>query len=125
MTANPMAWDGPLTQWYTFISYVKQKFFPCILVTFTFLLFCEENGTSSKLSSSNGDYARKCFIALWRDEEGTRSGCGFTDETTPSYQCNLGPDGRRRDADEWPDLCSGAVEFVAIREIPGSCESDP
>ncbi|PWA65460.1 Gelsolin domain-containing protein [Artemisia annua] len=41
---------------------------------------------------------------------------GFIDETTPDYQCNLGPDGMRRDADEWPDLCSRAVEFVAIRE---------
>nr|GFA85602.1 3-ketoacyl-CoA thiolase 2, peroxisomal [Tanacetum cinerariifolium] len=33
----------------------------------------EDNGTSSRLSSSNGDY-RKCFTALWRDEEGTRLG---------------------------------------------------
>uniref|UniRef100_A0A6N2MHX3 Uncharacterized protein n=1 Tax=Salix viminalis TaxID=40686 RepID=A0A6N2MHX3_SALVM len=36
---------------------------------------------------------------------------------TPSdYQCNLGPDGRRRDADERPKLCRGTVKFVASKE---------
>ncbi|XP_044499274.1 protein transport protein Sec24-like At4g32640 isoform X2 [Mangifera indica] len=42
--------------------------------------------------------------------------CGFTDETPPDYHCNLGPDGRRRDADERPELCLGTVEFVATKE---------
>ncbi|KAJ4841124.1 hypothetical protein Tsubulata_003768 [Turnera subulata] len=42
--------------------------------------------------------------------------CGFTDETPREYHCNLGPDGRRRDADERPELCRGTVEFVATRE---------
>lgn len=42
---------------------------------------------------------------------------GFTDETPRDYHCNLGPDGRRRDADERPELCRGAVEFVATKEF--------
>uniref|UniRef100_A0A1D1Z3K7 Protein transport protein Sec24-like At4g32640 n=1 Tax=Anthurium amnicola TaxID=1678845 RepID=A0A1D1Z3K7_9ARAE len=42
--------------------------------------------------------------------------CGFTDETPRDYCCNLGPDGRRRDADERPELCRGTVEFVATKE---------
>ncbi|CAI9754037.1 unnamed protein product [Fraxinus pennsylvanica] len=42
--------------------------------------------------------------------------CGFTDETPSDYHCNLGPDGRRRDADERPELCRGTVEFVATKE---------
>ncbi|XP_042494536.1 protein transport protein Sec24-like At4g32640 isoform X2 [Macadamia integrifolia] len=42
--------------------------------------------------------------------------CGFTDETPREYHCNLGPDGRRRDADERPELCRGTVEFVAPKE---------
>ncbi|PPS06533.1 hypothetical protein GOBAR_AA14116 [Gossypium barbadense] len=46
--------------------------------------------------------------------------CGFTDETPRDYHCNLGPDGRRRDADERPELCRGAVEFVASKEYMGS-----
>ncbi|WOL01376.1 protein transport protein Sec24-like [Canna indica] len=42
--------------------------------------------------------------------------CGFTNETPRDYYCNLGPDGRRRDADERPELCRGTVEFIATRE---------
>ncbi|XP_052179590.1 protein transport protein Sec24-like At4g32640 [Diospyros lotus] len=42
--------------------------------------------------------------------------CGFTDETPRDYHCNLGPDGKRRDADERPELCRGTVEFVATKE---------
>ncbi|TYI28599.1 hypothetical protein ES332_A05G255600v1 [Gossypium tomentosum] len=42
--------------------------------------------------------------------------CGFTDDTPRDYHCNLGPDGRRRDADERPELCRGTVEFVASKE---------
>ncbi|CAN8327041.1 unnamed protein product [Cochlearia groenlandica] len=42
--------------------------------------------------------------------------CGYTDETPREYQCNVGPDGRRRDADERPELCRGTVEFVATKE---------
>lgn len=41
---------------------------------------------------------------------------GYTDETPQDYHCNLGPDGRRRDADERPELCQGTVEFVATKE---------
>ncbi|GJX39803.1 3-ketoacyl-CoA thiolase 2, peroxisomal [Tanacetum coccineum] len=41
----------------------------------------EDHGTSSRFSSSNGGYVRKCFIALWRNEEGTRSGCGELNRT--------------------------------------------
>lgn len=41
---------------------------------------------------------------------------GFTDETPRDYQCNLGPDGRRRDADERPELCRGTVEFIASKD---------
>ncbi|MCD7454105.1 hypothetical protein HAX54_023467 [Datura stramonium] len=43
--------------------------------------------------------------------------CRHTDETPRDYQCNLGPDGRRRDADERPELCRGTVEFVATQGI--------
>ncbi|KAL8153605.1 hypothetical protein V2J09_011365 [Rumex salicifolius] len=43
--------------------------------------------------------------------------CGCTDETPRDYHCNLGPDGRRRDADERPELCRGTVEFVATKEF--------
>jgi protein transport protein SEC24 len=42
--------------------------------------------------------------------------CGYTDETPRDYHCNLGPDGRRRDVDERPELCRGTVEFVATKE---------
>ncbi|KAL2612677.1 hypothetical protein R1flu_024369 [Riccia fluitans] len=42
--------------------------------------------------------------------------CGFTNETPRDYHCNLGPDGRRRDADERPELSRGTVEFVASPE---------
>jgi protein transport protein SEC24 len=31
--------------------------------------------------------------------------------------CNLGPDGRRRDADDRPELCRGTVEFIASKEF--------
>jgi protein transport protein SEC24 len=43
--------------------------------------------------------------------------CGFSDETPRDYHCNLGPDGRRRDADEKPELSRGTVEFVATKEF--------
>lgn len=42
---------------------------------------------------------------------------GSNNETRRSYHCNLGPDGRRRDVDERPELCRGAVEFVATKEF--------
>ncbi len=41
---------------------------------------------------------------------------GHTSETPPAYQCNLGPDGRRRDVDSRPELSRGTVEFVAPQE---------
>nr|GEY90542.1 3-ketoacyl-CoA thiolase 2, peroxisomal [Tanacetum cinerariifolium] len=34
----------------------------------------EDNGRSSRLSSSNGGYIRKCFTTPWHDEEGIRPG---------------------------------------------------
>lgn len=43
--------------------------------------------------------------------------CGFSNDTPREYLCNLGPDGRRRDADERPELCRGTVEFVASKEF--------
>jgi protein transport protein SEC24 len=43
--------------------------------------------------------------------------CGFSNDTPREYFCNLGPDGRRRDADERPELCRGSVEFVATKEF--------
>ncbi|KAJ7297452.1 hypothetical protein O6H91_Y056200 [Diphasiastrum complanatum] len=43
--------------------------------------------------------------------------CGFANETPREYHCNLGPDGRRRDADERPELSRGTVEFVASKEF--------
>ncbi|KAL5715392.1 Protein transport protein Sec24C [Ranunculus cassubicifolius] len=43
--------------------------------------------------------------------------CGFSDETPRDYHSNLGPDGRRRDADQRPELCRGTVEFVATKEF--------
>ncbi|KAG4112678.1 hypothetical protein ERO13_D13G176500v2 [Gossypium hirsutum] len=42
--------------------------------------------------------------------------CGCVGSTPHEYQCNLGPDGRRRDADERPELCRGTVEFVATKD---------
>ncbi|CAI7807557.1 unnamed protein product, partial [Closterium sp. NIES-53] len=41
---------------------------------------------------------------------------GVSNETPREYVCNLGPDGRRRDADERPELMHGSVEFVAPKE---------
>ncbi|KAL6875599.1 hypothetical protein ACP4OV_013112 [Aristida adscensionis] len=43
--------------------------------------------------------------------------CGFRNDTPREYMCNLGPDGRRRDADDRPELCRGTVEFVATKEF--------
>ncbi|XP_006663994.3 protein transport protein Sec24-like CEF [Oryza brachyantha] len=43
--------------------------------------------------------------------------CGFSNDTPREYLCNLGPDGRRRDADERPELCRGTVEFIATKEF--------
>ncbi|KAI0523034.1 hypothetical protein KFK09_005424 [Dendrobium nobile] len=42
--------------------------------------------------------------------------CGYSNETPRDYYMNLGPDGRRRDAEERPELCRGTVEFVATKE---------
>ena len=33
------------------------------------------------------------------------------------YVENVGPDGRRRDADQRPELCRGSVEFVATQQF--------
>lgn len=42
---------------------------------------------------------------------------GFRNDTPRDYMCNLGPDGRRRDADDRPELSRGTVEFVATKEF--------
>ena len=39
--------------------------------------------------------------------------CNAVTQVPPEYQENIAPDGRRRDADERPELCRGSVEFVA------------
>ncbi|VAI14809.1 unnamed protein product [Triticum turgidum subsp. durum] len=41
----------------------------------------------------------------------------FSNDTPREYLCNLGPDGRRRDADDRPELCRGTVEFIATKEF--------
>ncbi|KAJ3671893.1 hypothetical protein LUZ60_007972 [Juncus effusus] len=43
--------------------------------------------------------------------------CGFSNDTPRDYICNLAGDGRRRDADERPELCRGTVDFVATKEF--------
>lgn len=42
---------------------------------------------------------------------------GHANETPRDYHCNLGPDGRRRDVEDRPELCRGTVEFVATKEF--------
>lgn len=42
--------------------------------------------------------------------------CGHSNNTPDQYFCHLGPDGRRRDADERPELCQGSVEYVATQD---------
>lgn len=42
--------------------------------------------------------------------------CSATTPCPPAYFCHLGPDGRRRDAEERPELCRGSVEIVATSE---------
>ncbi|GFR39599.1 hypothetical protein Agub_g59 [Astrephomene gubernaculifera] len=42
--------------------------------------------------------------------------CGLSNTTPDYYFCHLGPDGRRRDADERPELCRGTVEYLASKE---------
>ncbi|KAM7280123.1 hypothetical protein ACFE04_007257 [Oxalis oulophora] len=60
------------------------------------------------------DQGRRFICNLCGECKSAKS--GFADETPRDYLCNLGPDGRRRDADERPELCKGTVEFVATRE---------
>lgn len=42
--------------------------------------------------------------------------CGLDNATPDHYFGHLGPDGRRRDADERPELCKGTVEYLAPKE---------
>jgi len=42
--------------------------------------------------------------------------CAFVNECPREYMCNLGPDGRRQDCLERPELCKGSVEYVAPEE---------
>eukprot|EP00198_Chlamydomonas_reinhardtii_P000301 XP_001689636.1 COP-II coat subunit [Chlamydomonas reinhardtii] len=42
--------------------------------------------------------------------------CGLSNNTPDHYFCHLSPDGRRRDADERPELCRGTVEYLASKE---------
>lgn len=39
--------------------------------------------------------------------------CGTVTQTPHDYVENVGPDGRRRDADSRPELSCGSYEFVA------------
>ena len=43
--------------------------------------------------------------------------CGLENAVPPEYQDPVGSDGRRRDADERPELCRGSVEFVATPDM--------
>lgn len=62
-------------------------------------------------------YSALCiFMQKWWSYNVCHSSAGFTDDTPRDYHCNLGPDGRRRDADDRPELCRGTVEFVASKE---------
>lgn len=54
----------------------------------------------------------------WIDN-GNKFVCCFCNQSTPTppdYYCHLGPDGRRRDAMERPELCRGTVEILASKE---------
>ncbi|MEW5312483.1 MAG: hypothetical protein WDW38_004115 [Sanguina aurantia] len=42
--------------------------------------------------------------------------CNHSNPTPEAYYCHLGPDGRRRDAEERPELCRGTVEYLAPKE---------
>lgn len=42
--------------------------------------------------------------------------CGMINDCPPDYYAPLGFDGRRRDANERPELCKGSVEFVAPQD---------
>lgn len=42
--------------------------------------------------------------------------CGLSNNTPDHYFNHLGPDGRRRDADERPELCRGTVEYLASQD---------
>lgn len=56
--------------------------------------------------------------ARWADG-GRAFVCNFCGGATPCpepYFCYLGPDGRRRDADERPELCRGTYEVAATRD---------
>ncbi len=42
--------------------------------------------------------------------------CGGANDVPREYACSLGPDGKRRDWRERPELCKGSVEFAAPKE---------
>ncbi|KAJ6335687.1 hypothetical protein OIU78_012323 [Salix suchowensis] len=63
-----------------------------------------------------GKWSREVFSLQSKEAKKLFLFHGFADETPSDYQCNLGPDGRRRDADERPELCRGTVKFVASKE---------
>ena len=42
--------------------------------------------------------------------------CGHNSAVAEDYFCRLGPDGRRSDVYERPELCCGSVEFAASAE---------
>ena len=41
--------------------------------------------------------------------------CFKSSPTPPDYVCNTGPDGRRHDAQERPELCRGGVDFAVAQ----------
>ena len=47
--------------------------------------------------------------------------CGHNSPVAEEYFCRLGPDGRRQDVYERPELCCGSVEFAASPEYMVRC----
>ena len=61
-------------------------------------------------------------------EQGRKFRCNICGAITPvpdHYMCYLGPDGRRRDADERPELSRGTVEYEAPAEFSLGPPMDP
>lgn len=42
--------------------------------------------------------------------------CAMLNDIPMEYFCNLDANGRRKDADERPELCCGTVEYIAPAE---------
>ncbi|GJZ72826.1 RNA-directed DNA polymerase, eukaryota, reverse transcriptase zinc-binding domain protein [Tanacetum coccineum] len=70
---------------------------------------------SDTSSVTHVDGYRK-VLGVWK---GTPENLFFNgnDRMICDYQCNLGPDGRRRDADERLELCRGTAEFIVTTKF--------